>query len=232
MKYFWSRRDFLFQSGGGVSGLALAYLLHKDGLLAAESNADCNNTPLGGNPYAPKPPHFKARAKAVISLFMTGGPSHVDTFDPKPALAKYAGEPLTGKGDINVRQGWPGPLMPSPFQFKKYGQSGIEFAEIFPNLGQHADEMAILRSIYARSNDHVQSTYELQSGQIRAGYPTMGAWITYGLLRKRAACRDSWPYPIHAADQSPESVTGAQASCQPPIRERPSALPVVTRSWT
>jgi hypothetical protein len=101
MKYFWSRRDFLFQSGGGVSGLALAYLLNKDGLLAAESNG-CNNTPVGGNPYAPKPPHFKPRAKAVISLFMTGGPSHVDTFDPKPALAKYAGEPLTGKGDINA----------------------------------------------------------------------------------------------------------------------------------
>jgi len=181
MKHFWSRRDFLFQSGGGVSGLALAYLLHKDGLLAAESDASCNDTPLGGNPYAPKRPHFKARAKAVISLFMTGGPSHVDTFDPKPALTKYAGEPLTGKGDINVRQGWPGPLMPSPFQFKKYGKSGLEFAEIFPNLGEHADEMAILRSIYARSNDHVQSTYELQSGQIRAGYPTMGAWITYGL---------------------------------------------------
>ena len=114
MKYFWSRRDFLFQSGGGISGLALAYLLHKDGLLAAESDA-CNNAPLGGNPYARKPPHFKPRAKAVISLFMTGGPSHVDTFDPKPALARYAGEPLTGKGDINVRQGWPGPLMPSPF---------------------------------------------------------------------------------------------------------------------
>src|SRR6266571_4798881 len=120
---------------------------------------------------------------------MTGGPSHVDTFDPKPALAKYAGEPLTGKGDINVRQGWPGPLMPSPFQFKKYGQSGLEFAEIFPNLGQHADEMAILRSIYARSNDHVQSTYELQSGQIRAGYPSMGAWITYGLGSNERSAR-------------------------------------------
>jgi hypothetical protein len=180
MKYIWSRRDFLFQSGGGISGLALASLLHKDGLLAAETNS-CSNTPVGGNPYAPKPTHFKPRAKAVISLFMTGGPSHVDTFDPKPALSKYAGQPLTGKGDINVRQGLPGPLMPSPFQFRKYGQSGIEFAEIFPNLGQHADEMAILRSIYARSNDHVQSTYELQSGQIRAGFPTMGAWITYGL---------------------------------------------------
>src|SRR5881397_1576457 len=182
MKYFWSRREFLFQSGGGISGLALAYLLHKDGLLAAESNdLTCNSTPVHGNPYAPKAPHFKPRAKAVISLFMSGGPSHVDTFDPKPALNTYAGQPLTGKGDINVRQGWPGPLMPSPFQFRKYGQSGIEVAEIFPHLAEHVDEMAILRSIYARSNDHVQSTYELQSGQIRAGYPAMGSWITYGL---------------------------------------------------
>src|SRR5262245_20663899 len=129
MKYFWSRRDFLFQSGGGISGLALAYLLHKDGLLAEQpSPAACNYTPVGGNPYTPKPPHFKPRAKAVISLFMSGGPSHVDTFDPKPALAKYAGQPLTGKGDINVRQGWPGPLMPSPFEFQKYGQSGIEIS--------------------------------------------------------------------------------------------------------
>src|SRR5881396_4067239 len=103
MKYFWSRRDFLFQSGGGISGLALAYLLHKDGLLAAESDA-CNNAPLGGNPYARKPPHFKPRAKAVISLFMTGGPSHVDTFDYKPGLEKYAGQVLGG--DVRVRQGW------------------------------------------------------------------------------------------------------------------------------
>src|SRR5215475_7341037 len=179
MKYVWNRREFLFQSGGGISGLALAYLLGKDGLLEAQSV--CNTTPVTGTPYASKPPHFKARAKAVISLFMSGGPSHVDTFDPKPALARYAGQPLTGKGDINVRQGWPGPLMPSPFEFKKHGQSGIEIAEIFPNLGQHVDEMAIMRSVYARSNDHVQSTYELQSGQIRAGYPAMGSWITYGL---------------------------------------------------
>src|SRR5439155_1250761 len=166
--------------GGGMSGLALAYLLHKDGLLAAENNATCNSTPLSGNPYAPKTPHFKARAKAVISLFMTGGPSHVDTFDPKPALARYAGQPLTGKGDINVRQGWPGPLMPSPFQFRKYGQSGIEVSEIFPNLAQHVDEMAILRSVYARSNDHVQSTYELQSRHNRRCYRAMGTWVTYG----------------------------------------------------
>src|SRR5213593_2588922 len=103
MKYFWSRREFLFQSGGGISGLALAYLLHKDGLLAAESNdLTCNSTPVHGNPYAPKAPHFKPRAKAVISLFMSGGPSHVDTFDYKPGLEKYAGQVLGG--DVRVRQ--------------------------------------------------------------------------------------------------------------------------------
>src|SRR6185295_17198509 len=121
MKRFWSRRDFLFRSGGGLSGVALAYLLNQDGLLGAPVNeAACDSKPLGFNPYAPKKPHFTPRAKSVISLFMSGGVSHLDTFDPKPALNKYAGEPLTGKGEIIVRQGDPGPLMPSPFTFKKY----------------------------------------------------------------------------------------------------------------
>ena len=100
MKYVWNRREFLFQSGGGISGLALAYLLGKDGLLEAQSV--CNTTPVTGSPYAPKPPHFKALAKSVISLFMTAGPSHMDTFHPKTALAKYAGQPLTAKGEIVV----------------------------------------------------------------------------------------------------------------------------------
>src|SRR5262249_61852808 len=97
MKYFWSRRDFLFQSGGGISGLALTYLLHKDGLLAAQSSAAaCNNAPLGGNPYAPKAPHFKPRARAVISLFMSGGPrpgGHIQSQTPPP---KKSGPPPHG----------------------------------------------------------------------------------------------------------------------------------------
>src|SRR5271169_5543177 len=93
MKNFWSRRDFLFQSGGGISGLALAYLLNQDGLLAAPSGSACDVKASGYNPYAPRQPHFAPRATRVISLFMSGGPSHVDTFDPKPALAKYAGQP-------------------------------------------------------------------------------------------------------------------------------------------
>jgi hypothetical protein len=178
MKTCWSRRDFLFRSGGGVSGLALAYLLNEDRLLAggvADASA-CRATPIGFNPYAPKPPHFKPRATAMISLFMSGGVSHVDTFDPKPALARYAGQPLDDKvaGDVIVRQGHPGPLMPSPFPFKKYGQSGMEVSDLFPHIGAHVDEIAFLRSVFGQSNDHVQATYEMQTGQTRMGFPSLG----------------------------------------------------------
>src|SRR5262245_26171589 len=100
-----SRRDLLFQTGGRIGGVALASLLHQEKLLAAPT------------PGAIKKPHFEPRAKSVISLFMTGGVSHIDTFDPKPALRKYHGQPLTGVGDIVVRQGYPGPLMGSPYTF-------------------------------------------------------------------------------------------------------------------
>jgi len=181
---FWDRREFLFASGGGISGLALSYLLGQDQLLAAAAAPDpCSAPAAGVNPYAPKPPHHKPRATAVISLFMGGGWSQMDTFDPKPALTKYAGEPIDGKvkGDVIVRQGFPGPLMPSPFSFKRYGQSGIEVSEIFPHLGKHVDEIAFLRSVYGRSNDHVQGTYEMQTGQINLGFPSVGSWVTYGL---------------------------------------------------
>src|SRR5947207_15164170 len=169
MKTCWSRRDFLFRSGGGVSGLALAYLLNEDKLLAGADAGTCAATPIGFNPYAPKAPHFKPRATAVISLFMSGGVSHVDTFDPKPALTKYAGQPLDGKvaGDVIVRQGHPGPLMPSPFSFKKYGQSGMEVSELFPHVGSHADEIAVVRSVCGRSTDDGQASYEMQTGQTR-----------------------------------------------------------------
>ena len=184
-KTCWSRRDFLFRSGGGVSGLALAYLLHQQNLLAAQSSSTsaCHASAVGFNPFAPKAPHFTPRAKAVISLFMSGGVSQVDTFDPKPALTKYAGEPLDGKiaGDVIVRQGHPGPLMPSPFTFKKYGESGIEVSEIFPHIANHVDDIAFIRSVYGQSNDHVQATYEMQMGQTRMGFPSVGSWVTYGL---------------------------------------------------
>ena len=123
--------------------------------------------PLGDNPYALKPPHFKPRAKAVISLFMSGGPSAVDLFDYKEGLVKYAGQPLDDKihGDVIVRQGNPGPLMPSPFKFSRYGQSGKLVSEVFPNIAKHVDDLAFVHSVFGRSNDHVQAHYEMQSGR-------------------------------------------------------------------
>ena len=106
MKRFWSRRDFLFQSGGGISGIALAHLLQQDGLLAAPvKEGGCESKALGYNPFAPKKPQFPPRATNVISMFMSGGVSQVDTFDPKPMLTKFAGQPLSGKGEIVVRHG-------------------------------------------------------------------------------------------------------------------------------
>ena len=139
---FVSRRDFLFEAGTGISGLALVHLLQPG--RAARRRA-CRRiyrpAPAGKASPArltcPKTPHFKPRAKSVISLFMSGGVSHIDTFDYKPALAKYHGMPLEGKGEIRVRQGFPGPLMKSPYSFKQYGQSGIWASELFPHMSKH-----------------------------------------------------------------------------------------------
>ena len=179
---FVSRRDFLFEAGGGLSGVALACLLDRDGLLAADIRPRCSSgdAPID-SPAAPKKPHFEPRAKAVISLFMSGGVSHVDTFDPKPDLDRYHGHLLEGKGEVIVRQGHPGPLMRTPFKFQKQGESGIEVSEIFPNLARKLDEIALIRSMYGKSNDHVQAHYELATGTIRMGFPSLGSWVTYGL---------------------------------------------------
>ena len=152
-------------------------------MLIAQSEP-CGTT-IPTTPFASKPPHFEARATAVISLFMSGGVSQVDTFDYKPALEKYAGQPMADS--VVVRQGYPGPLMPSPFSFKKHGESGIEVSEIFPHLAKKVDEIAFIRSLYGRSNDHIQATYEMQSGQIRMGFPSVGSWVTYGLGSESAS---------------------------------------------
>src|SRR5262245_47277223 len=186
MKNIWNRRDFLFQSGGGIAGLALASMLNDQRLLASPVAAGdaCSASAVGVNPLAPKAPHFKPRAKAVISLFMTGGISQLETFDYKPALEKYAGQVMTG--DVRVHDGRPGPIMPSIFKFKPYGQSGKDVSEIFPNLGAKVDEIAFLHSVWGRSDDHVQATYEMQTGQLRMGFPAIGSWITYGLGSENA----------------------------------------------
>ena len=183
-KKIWSRREFLMRSGGGIAGVALASMLERDGVFAAEGllNADQCGVQVPGA-FSPKLPDFAPRATNVISLFMSGGPSQVDTFDYKPSLTKYAGQPLEDLigTKFAVRQGMPGPLMPSPFEFKQHGDSGMWVSELFPHIAKHVDEMAFIKSLYGRSNDHIQATYEMQTGQIRMGFPSVGSWVTYGL---------------------------------------------------
>src|SRR5215213_113548 len=141
-----TRRDLLRRCGLGFGALGLANLMDQAGLLAAE--------PVG-NPLAPKAPHFAPRARRVIHIFANGGPSHVDTFDPKPLLARYAGQPLPRENLRTERR--TGAAFPSPWRFRKYGQSGIEVSDLFPNLGRCVDDMCIIRSMYANVPNHEPS---------------------------------------------------------------------------
>lgn len=181
-----SRRDLLHSAGEGIGSLAFAWLLNQDGLLAAPApsagkSGSCAESSAIKSPFSPKKPHFEPRAKAVISLFMDGGVSHLDTFDPKPALDKHHGQPLPVSGDIQVQQGFPGPVMRSPYKFKQYGQSGIAVSELFPHMAQCVDDIALIRSGQGRSNDHSISHFEWHTGSVLVGFPSLGAWVTYGL---------------------------------------------------
>jgi hypothetical protein len=131
-------------------------------------------------PLAPKKPHFPARARRVVHLFMNGGPSHVDTFDPKPLLDKYHGKPLTSP-NLRTERKTAGALR-SPFRFQRYGRNGIEVSELFARTaGQHIDDMCILRSMYADVPNHEPSLLLMNCGDGRLPRPSMGAWLTYGL---------------------------------------------------
>src|SRR5687767_15817907 len=170
---FTSRRDFLQKAGAGCGLLALADLLQADGLLAAD--APSLNSP--NSPMAARPPHYAPKAKSIIWLFMEGAPSSVDLFDPKPELTKRDGQRI----DIDVFNGNPGPLMKSPFSFQQYGQSGAWVCEKYPNVAKHVDDFAFIKSLYSESNDHVPALYQINTGIARPGFPSAGAWITYGL---------------------------------------------------
>ena len=177
-RQFISRRKFWMEAGMGIGGLALIDMMSREKLLAAEcvGSADVSDSSL-----MPKAPHFKPRAKSMISLFMSGGVSHLDTFQYKPALEKYNRMPMEGKGDVKVRQGYPGPLMKSPFSFKQYGQSGAWISEILPNIATIVDDLTFIHSCQGLSNDHVISHYEWNTGSIQMGFPSVGSWVTYGL---------------------------------------------------
>ncbi|MBL8176368.1 MAG: DUF1501 domain-containing protein [Bryobacterales bacterium] len=124
-------------------------------------------------------PHFTPKAKHVIYLFLNGGPSQVDTFDPKPALTKYHGKPAPS-GNLRTERKT-GALLGSPFQFRRYGQSGLEISEIFDNLGRHADDLCVIRSMHTERPNHEPSLFMLNCGHVLPGHPSMGSWLNYGL---------------------------------------------------
>jgi hypothetical protein len=165
-----NRRHFLQRMGGGMGMLALADLLGPDMLRADEGVQSAN-------PLAPREGHFAAKAKSIIWLFMEGAPSVVDIFDPKPELQARDGERIS----IDVFNGDPGPLMKSPFNFAQYGECGQWVCEHYTNVAKHVDDLAFIKSCYSEPDDHVPALYQINTGIPRPGFPSAGAWITYGL---------------------------------------------------
>jgi hypothetical protein len=178
---FASRREFLTHAGGGFGALALGYLLARDGALPAARAAE------PGAPALPDParhePHHAPRARSVIWLFMEGGPSHLDLFDPKPALERLAGQPMPASfgRPITAMGTASNSILPSRRKWQQYGESGIWVSDWYPNVAEHADDLCVIRSLWADGLNHVGSVCQMNTGAILAGRPSLGAWATYGL---------------------------------------------------
>jgi hypothetical protein len=162
-----TRREFLWQVGGGFAGLALADLMASEAIAAS--------------PLAQKLPHFTAKAKHCVFLFMNGGPSQVDTFDPKPALTKYNGTAYTGDAKVGSNGRAVGHLMQSPFEFRQHGESGLPISSLFPHTARHADDLCVIRSMHSDTAAHGSGCLQMNSGSIFIGKPSLGAWLNYGL---------------------------------------------------
>jgi hypothetical protein len=166
-----SRREMLRGFANGFGMLGLASLLAEETAAAPTSAA---------NPLAPKPPMYPARAKRVIFLFMSGGPSHVDTFDPKPRLTRDMGRPLPFPKP-QLERTKTGNLLGSPFTFQKHGQAGIEVSELFPNVAGCVDDLCIIRSMMADNINHNGACLQMNTGEQAFSRPSMGSWLLYGL---------------------------------------------------
>jgi hypothetical protein len=169
----WSRRELLERAGGGMAWLALAQMFGANSTASAAESL---------NPLAAKSPHFPAKAKSVIWIFVNGGASQVDTWNYRPALEKHDGEALPG---FDVKTGFfpaeVGGLMKSPFAFQQHGESGAWVSELFPNMAKHVDKMAFIHSCYTSSNNHSPALFMMNTGVTRMGNPCVGSWVTYGL---------------------------------------------------
>jgi hypothetical protein len=185
-----TRRQALRRTGTGLGMPGLVGLLNDAGVLGSASAATASGSasPTGGtlakNPLAPRASHFAAKARHVIHIYLNGGPSQVDTFDPKPLLKKYEGKMLP-QGNLSTERKT-GTALPSPFRFRKYGQSGIEVSEIFARTAEHIDDLCIIRSMQANTPNHEQSMRLMNCGDERLSRPSMGAWLTYGMGTENA----------------------------------------------
>ena len=176
---FGTRRQFLARAGGGFGALAASWMLHHDGLLGLTRPA----YGTGSDPLKRPPPHFKPRAKRVIYLFMHGGPSHVDLFDPKPALRRLSGQPLPQSfGAVMTRRNVAAnPLLGPIADFHRHGASGLEVSDLLPEIAACADDLCVIRSCHGDSVNHPQSVYQMNTGSILMGRPSLGSWVSYGL---------------------------------------------------
>ncbi len=172
-----TRRDFL-ERGYGLGGIALATLLQEQGLLA---NPTLSGAAHQSYDNLPKPPASFGKAKAMISMFMQGGPSHIDLFDPKPELTRLDGKDFPGEVKYDDAAGASREVMGCPWKFSKHGGSGMDFSELVPNMAGIADEITMIRSMHTGVNNHGQSINALHNGSIFTGRPTLGSWLTYGL---------------------------------------------------
>ena len=178
MRTFCSRRHFIKANAFSLSSLALAWLLREDGLLAAPIKP-----PLGPQKFdlTPKAPPHTPRARAMISLFMMGGPSHIDLFDPKPGMAKYDGQPFPGDIKYDNAAEASSKVFASPFKFEKRGQCGTELSELLPHLATVIDDITVIRSMKTGVNNHLESLYAMNTGTFRNGRPALGSWLCYAL---------------------------------------------------
>jgi len=172
-----SRRALLAQAGGGFGALALASL-----------QRDSSASEPGRLPEGQRPPHFAPRVKRIIWLFMHGGPSHVDLFDPKPDLTRLAGKPLPDSFGMVMtrRQVAENPLLPAVKPFQQHGESGLAVSNFLPEIGRHADDLCVIRSMHGDSVNHPQSVYQMNTGSILMGRPSLGSWVAYGLGSENA----------------------------------------------
>jgi hypothetical protein len=195
-----NRREFLLRSGGGLGSIALTWLLNQEAKASEKTSV---------NPLAAKKPHFEPKAKSVIFMFMVGGTSQMDLFDPKPALEKWKGKPLpesVGRPTSQFTKG-DSPLLPSTRKFKKHGKSGMWISDLLPHLSQCVDDIAYLNSCWCTSTIHAPAMYELHSGRTIMGHPSIGSWVTYGL----GSVSDN--LPAYCVLPQPEGVPEGGAPC-------------------